>query len=104
LKSARGITAAILVTSAALALSASAFAGGALTKGYGGSSVPAAVVKQQSGNVKGAVTKPRTTLPQTTVPTSTLPFTGADLGWFALAGGVLVCLGVGLRRAARHHG
>jgi hypothetical protein len=54
--------------------------------------------------VKGAVTKPRTTLPQTTVPTSTLPFTGADLGWFALAGGVLVCLGVGLRRAARHHG
>jgi hypothetical protein len=82
-----------------LALSASAFAGGAMSKGYGGSSVPAAVVKKQTGNVKASVSK--RTRPQTTVPTKSLPFTGADLGWFALAGGVLVCLGVGLRRATR---
>lgn len=103
MKFARVITAAILVAFVALALSASAFAGGALSKGYGGSSVPAAVVKKQSGNVKASVTK-RTPKAPTTVPTSTLPFTGADLGWFALAGGVLVCLGFGLRRASRHDG
>jgi hypothetical protein len=102
LKSARAITAAIVVVLATLALSASAFAGGALTKGYGGSSVPAAVVKQQAGNVKGSVSKQTKPRP-TTVPSSSLPFTGADLGWFALAGGVLVCLGVGLRRASRHN-
>jgi hypothetical protein len=75
----------------ALAFASSAFAGGALAKGYGGAAAPAAQV-----HVKAAK---KVTLPKT-VKASTLPFTGADLAWFALGASVLVGLGFGLRRVA----
>ena len=74
----------------ALTFASSAFAGGALAKGYGGAAAPAA-----QAHVKAA----KVTLPKT-VKASTLPFTGADLAWFALGASVLVGLGFGLRRVA----
>ena len=61
-------------------------ADGSVLSGYGGSaSTP--VVKVQGASQPAAQAG------------STLPFTGLDLVWFAVAGGALVLVGLGLRRA-----
>jgi hypothetical protein len=68
--------------------------------------VGGAVVKHPVKVVKYAKTTPVTVSPavlNTTVKSSTLPFTGVDLGLFAVAGAVLVGMGVSLRRVTKKH-
>ena len=72
--------------------------------------------KQVQGLVGGAVVKHPTKVYKhptkvtvspavlhTAVKSSTLPFTGVDLGLFAVAGAVLVGMGVSLRRVTKKH-
>lgn len=62
-----------------------------VVSGYGGqASKPVVVVKGESTGTKPAAAGP-----------STLPFTGADLGVLVGAGGVLLALGLGMRRLGR---
>jgi len=89
----------ISVVVVALTVVASALGAGnsTLVSAYGGKAgTIAQVVKKSKPKVTHKVT------PTKAVHTSTtLPFTGLDLVWVVLAAGVLVSLGVGLRRVAR---
>jgi hypothetical protein len=103
----------ISVVTAFMVLAASAFAANGPTK-----SVYDLKPTQVQGMVGGASTTPPTTpsapatasAPQaspsvlnTATPSSSLPFTGIDLGLFAVAGVVLVGIGVSLRRVTQKH-
>jgi hypothetical protein len=68
-----------------------AFAAESGTKGYGGSNVVAGL-EQGSGNDTSAPVQ------AVADESASLPFTGADLGVLAVAGGLLLGLGLGLRR------
>jgi hypothetical protein len=61
------------------------------SEGYGGSNVVAGL-EQGGGGDTGAPVQ------ATTNTGGSLPFTGADLGVLAVAGGLLLGLGLGLRR------
>jgi hypothetical protein len=82
---------AVLGATALLAVSAPAVYAQSGEEGYGGSNVVAGL-EQGGGGDTGA--------PVQTAANSegSLPFTGADLGVLAAAGGLLLGLGLGLRR------
>jgi hypothetical protein len=81
---------AVMGATALLAFAApAAFAGQSGTEGYGGSNVVAGL-EQGGGGDTGA--------PVQAASEGSLPFTGADLGVLAAAGGLLLGLGLGLRR------
>jgi hypothetical protein len=88
----------LVIAVAALVFAASALAGGGSVLS-GHSSTPSA------GNNLGAQTPKKTSPKAPSTPTvkqgSTLPFTGADLGYAAAAGIVLVGVGAALRRSSR---
>ncbi len=87
----------VVVALALLAVAPAAFGAGAVTDGYGG----------EGGGVLGAVNSgggngtPPTQVQVAETSDGSLPFTGLDIGLLALGGGVLVGVGVGLRRLAR---
>jgi hypothetical protein len=83
---------AVLGATALLALSAPAVYAQSGQEGYGGSNVVAGLEQGGGGDTGAPV--------QTTAANSegSLPFTGADLGVLAAAGGLLLGLGLGLRR------
>jgi hypothetical protein len=67
----------------------------ALLQGYGGPSKGGleSEIKERIGQPAGVATTKRT---------GTLPFTGVDLALMAFGGGLLLLLGLGLRRASRN--
>lgn len=82
---------AVMGATALLAFAAPAAMAQSGTEGYGGSNVVAGL-EQGGGGDTG------TPVQATTNQGSSLPFTGADLGVLAVAGGLLLGLGLGLRR------
>jgi hypothetical protein len=80
---------AVVGATAMLALSAPAVYAQSGEEGYGGSNVVAGL-EQGGGGDTGA--------PVQAASEGSLPFTGADLGVLAAAGGLLLGLGLGLRR------
>ena len=83
---------AVMGATALLAFAApAAFATGSGTEGYGGSNVVAGL-EQGGGGDTGAPVQAATD------EGASLPFTGADLGVLAAAGGLLLGLGLGLRK------
>ena len=82
---------AVLVATALLATAAPAVYAQSGTEGYGGSNVVAGL-EQGGGGDTGAPVQAATD------EGGSLPFTGADLGVLAVAGGLLLGLGLGLRR------
>jgi len=91
--------------SAVLAVPSAAFAQSS-NDGYGGPGNVVAGIEQSSGPGNGSGTAPDTAAQtQPTVQSQSsgnLPFTGSDLGVLAIAGGVLLALGFGLRRLTAH--
>ena len=86
---------AVMGATALLAFAApAAFAGQSGTEGYGGSNVVAGL-EQGGGGEKPAPVQVQVAA---TDEGGSLPFTGADLGVLAAAGGLLLGLGLGLRR------
>jgi hypothetical protein len=82
---------AVMGATALLAFAApAAFAGQSGTEGYGGSNVVAGLEQGGGGDTGAPV--------QAATNEGSLPFTGADLGVLAAAGGLLLGLGLGLRR------
>jgi hypothetical protein len=81
---------AVVGATALLALSAPAVYAQSGEEGYGGSNVVAGL-EQGGGGGTGAPV-------QAATDEGSLPFTGADLGVLAAAGGLLLGLGLGLRR------
>jgi hypothetical protein len=81
---------AVVVATALLALSAPAVYAQSGTEGYGGSNVVAGLEQGGGGDTGAPV--------QAATNEGSLPFTGADLGVLAAAGGLLLGLGLGLRR------
>ena len=85
---------AVMGATALLAFAApAAFAGQSGTEGYGGSNVVAGL-EQGGGGDTGAPVQVQAAADEG----ASLPFTGADLGVLAAAGGLLLGLGLGLRR------
>lgn len=84
---------AVMGATALLAFAAPAAMAQSGTEGYGGSNVVAGL--EQGG---GGDTGTPTPVQATTNEGGSLPFTGADLGVLAVAGGLLLGLGLGLRR------
>ena len=83
---------AVVVATALLALAApAAFAEQSGKEGYGGSNVVAGL-EQGGGSDTGAPVQ------AVADEGASLPFTGADLGVLAVAGGLLLGLGLGLRK------
>jgi hypothetical protein len=83
---------AVLGATAMLAFAAPAYAGSQSgTEGYGGSNVVAGL-EQGGGDETGAPVQAAAD------EGGSLPFTGADLGVLAAAGGLLLGLGLGLRK------
>ena len=82
---------AVVGATALLALSAPAVYAQSGSEGYGGSNVVAGL-EQGGGDDTGGPTAAATD------EGGSLPFTGADLGVLAAAGGILLALGLGLRR------
>jgi hypothetical protein len=81
---------AVVVATALLALSAPAVYAQSGEEGYGGSNVVAGLEQGGGGDTGAPV--------QAATNEGSLPFTGADLGVLAAAGGLLLGLGLGLRR------
>jgi hypothetical protein len=81
---------AVVVATALLALSAPAVYAQSGEEGYGGSNVVAGLEQGGGGDTGAPV--------QAATDEGSLPFTGADLGVLAAAGGLLLGLGLGLRR------
>jgi hypothetical protein len=81
---------AVLGATAFLALSAPAVYAQSGEEGYGGSNVVAGLEQGGGGDTGAPV--------QAATNEGSLPFTGADLGVLAAAGGLLLGLGLGLRR------
>jgi hypothetical protein len=84
---------AVVGATALLALSAPAVYAQSGEEGYGGSNVVAGL-EQGGGGDTGAPVQ----APVQAASEGSLPFTGADLGVLAAAGGLLLGLGLGLRR------
>ncbi len=85
---------AVVGATAMLAFAAPAYAGSQSgTEGYGGSNVVAGL-EQGGGGDTGAPVQVQAAADEG----ASLPFTGADLGVLAAAGGLLLGLGLGLRR------
>jgi hypothetical protein len=82
---------AVVGATALLALAAPAVYAQSGTEGYGGSNVVAGLEQGGGGDTSAPVQA-------TTDEGGSLPFTGADLGVLAAAGGLLLGLGLGLRR------
>ena len=83
---------AVVGATAMLAFAAPAYAGSQSgTEGYGGSNVVAGL-EQGGGSDTGAPVQ------AVADEGASLPFTGADLGVLAVAGGLLLGLGLGLRK------
>jgi hypothetical protein len=82
---------AVLAATALLAFAAPAAFAQSGTEGYGGSNVVAGL-EQGGGGDTGAPVQ------ATANEGGSLPFTGADLGVLAVAGGLLLGLGLGLRK------
>jgi hypothetical protein len=80
---------AVVGATALLAFAAPAAFAQSGSEGYGGSNVVAGL-EQGGGGETGA--------PVQAAESGSLPFTGADLGVLAVAGGLLLGLGLGLRR------
>ena len=80
----------MVVATALLALSAPAVYAQSGEEGYGGSNVVAGLEHGGGGDTGAPV--------QAATNEGSLPFTGADLGVLAAAGGLLLGLGLGLRR------
>ena len=92
-----GIASLLVVPSAAFAQSSE--------KGYGGPGNVVAGVEQDSGpggGDNGTTPRRASATPSATSNEGSLPFTGADLGVLAVAGGVVLALGFGLRRLTHH--
>ena len=92
---------AVMGATALLAFAAPAAFAESGTEGYGGSNVVAGL-EQGGGTDTGTPVQPA---PVQAAPVqvaadegASLPFTGADLGVLAVAGGLLLGLGLGLRR------
>jgi hypothetical protein len=83
---------AVVGAAAMLALAAPAVYAQSGEEGYGGSNVVAGL--EQGGGGGGDTGAPV----QAAANEGSLPFTGADLGVLAAAGGLLLGLGLGLRR------
>jgi hypothetical protein len=81
---------AVVVATALLALSAPAVYAQSGEEGYGGSNVVAGLEQGGGGDTGAPV--------QAATDEGSLPFTGADLGVLAAAGGLLLGMGLGLRR------
>ena len=81
---------AVVVATALLALSAPAVYAQSGEEGYGGSNVVAGLEQGGGGDTGAPV--------QAATNEGSLPFTGADLGVLAAAGGLLLGMGLGLRR------
>jgi hypothetical protein len=81
---------AVVGETAFLALSAPAVYAQSGEEGYGGSNVVAGLEQGGGGDTGAPV--------QAATNENSLPFTGADLGVLAAAGGLLLGLGLGLRR------
>jgi hypothetical protein len=81
---------AVMGATALLAFAAPAAMAQSGTEGYGGSNVVAGLEQGGGGDTGAPV--------QATNEGGSLPFTGADLGVLAVAGGLLLGLGLGLRR------
>jgi hypothetical protein len=81
---------AVVGATALLALSAPAVYAQSGEEGYGGSNVVAGLEQGGGGDTGAPV--------QAATNEGSLPFTGADLGVLAAAGGLLLGLGLGLRR------
>ena len=88
---------AVVVATALLALSAPAVYAQSGEEGYGGSNVVAGL-EQGGGGDTGAPVQAAPVVQATADEGASLPFTGADLGVLAAAGGLLLGLGLGLRR------
>ena len=89
---------AVMGATALLAFAApAAFAGQSGTEGYGGSNVVAGL-EQGGGGDTGAPVQAAPVVQATADEGASLPFTGADLGVLAAAGGLLLGLGLGLRK------
>ena len=87
---------AVMGATALLAFAApAAFAGQSGTEGYGGSNVVAGLEQGGGGDTGAPVQAP---VQAAANEGASLPFTGADLGVLAAAGGLLLGLGLGLRR------
>ncbi len=84
---------AVVGATALLAFAAPAAYAGSGTEGYGGSNVVAGL-EQGGGGDTGAPVQVQAAADEG----ASLPFTGADLGVLAVAGGLLLGLGLGLRR------
>jgi hypothetical protein len=81
---------AVVMATALLAFSAPAVFAASGEEGYGGSNVVAGLEQGGGGDTGAPV--------QAATNEGSLPFTGADLGVLAAAGGLLLGLGLGLRR------
>jgi hypothetical protein len=81
---------AVVGATALLALAAPAVYAQSGEEGYGGSNVVAGLEQGGGGDTGAPV--------QAATNEGSLPFTGADLGVLAAAGGLLLGLGLGLRR------
>jgi hypothetical protein len=88
---------AVMGATALLAFAApAAFATESGTEGYGGSNVVAGLEQGGGGDTSAPVQA--APVQAATDEGGSLPFTGADLGVLAAAGGLLLGLGLGLRR------
>jgi hypothetical protein len=85
---------AVMGAAALLAFAAPAAMAQSGTEGYGGSNVVAGLEQGGGGDTGTPVQAPV----QATNEGGSLPFTGADLGVLAVAGGLLLGLGLGLRK------
>ena len=88
---------AVMGATALLAFAAPAAYAESGTEGYGGSNVVAGL-EQGGGNDTGAPFGGPRPVQAAADEGGSLPFTGADLGVLAAAGGLLLGLGLGLRR------
>jgi hypothetical protein len=95
---------AVVGATALLAFAAPAAFAQSGSEGYSGSNVVAGLDQGgKGGGTPGEVAPAQTTPVSAPVQATadeggSLPFTGADLGVLAAAGGILLCLGFGLRR------
>jgi hypothetical protein len=86
-----------LALCAAMFVAAPAYGQSAAQNGY---SQPAGSVQQQLGG-DGSDAHSATTEPTASKSSGTLPFTGLDIALVVAAGGVLVAMGMGIRRLSR---
>jgi hypothetical protein len=87
---------AVMGAAALLAFAAPAAFADSGSEGYGGSNVVAGL--EQGGGTETAAPVQAAPVQAAADEGASLPFTGADLGVLAVAGGLLLGLGLGLRR------